>query len=315
MDNDIRLIAIGDVDRLPDVRARAARRADARLGRQPVDDAVPGAVVRRARVDRRRRRARCASWRRAGRSARGDHRGAVRRRRCRPAACPSSTCWSAPRARSGCRTSCSGRRPTPSCTSRTPSGRTSARRSCTRRWSRTAGASAASAAPASRSAAPAERAGGAAMAACREPRPARPALGGSWRCPWWRLLILWREPLGFGALVLVVAALALHEYAGHHPATRRAAAAARRRDRAGRRRWRPALYLRAGPGHRLGPGGVHRHGGAGAARPGRHPGRRRAAGHRRRSASSTWACCRAPLALLHRDAPHGPAVGAARHRA
>jgi undecaprenyl diphosphate synthase len=53
--------------------------------------------------------------------------------------------------------SCSGRRPTPSCTSPRPSGRTSARPSYSPRSSPTASASAASAAPASRSGAPARR--------------------------------------------------------------------------------------------------------------------------------------------------------------
>ena len=76
MDNDIRLIAIGDVERLPDFVQGAARGADARFGRQPVDDAVPGAVLRRARVDRRRRRARSASWPRAARSSPRTSRGA-----------------------------------------------------------------------------------------------------------------------------------------------------------------------------------------------------------------------------------------------
>ena len=35
MDNDIRLIAIGEVDRLPDFVQGSAGRADARFGRQP----------------------------------------------------------------------------------------------------------------------------------------------------------------------------------------------------------------------------------------------------------------------------------------
>ena len=52
MDNDIRLIAIGDVDRLPDfVREPLdALMRDSAGNRR--DDAVPGAVLRRARVDR-----------------------------------------------------------------------------------------------------------------------------------------------------------------------------------------------------------------------------------------------------------------------
>ena len=139
MDNDIRLIAIGDVDRLPGVRQGSARRADARFGRQPVDDAVPGAVLRRARVDRRggARAVRGGRERRARARRRSPRSGS--RRRCRPAGCRSWTCWCGRRARSGCRTSCSGRRPTPSSTSPTRSGRRSASRSSTRRWSRTGG--------------------------------------------------------------------------------------------------------------------------------------------------------------------------------
>ncbi len=75
-----------------------------------------------------------------------------------------------------------------------------------RRSSRSAGASAGSVARASRSAARAERAG-----PCR-----------TWRCGRCRrwcccrvvgALILWQQPLGFGALVLLVSGLALHECA------------------------------------------------------------------------------------------------------
>ena len=89
MDNGIRLIAIGDVDRLPDFVTRAAGGADARLGRTTgAMTLVPGAVLRRARVDRvdgaravRRR------WRSGGSRPRTSPRSGSRRR-CRPAGCP-----------------------------------------------------------------------------------------------------------------------------------------------------------------------------------------------------------------------------------
>ena len=80
MDNDIRLIAIGDVERLPAFVRDPLDALIARLGRQPVDDAVPGAVLRRARVDRRRGARAVRGGRRGDAAARRDHRGAVRGR-------------------------------------------------------------------------------------------------------------------------------------------------------------------------------------------------------------------------------------------
>ena len=53
MDNDIRLDRHRRGRPAAGLRRGAARRADARLGREPRHDAVPGAVLRRARVDRR----------------------------------------------------------------------------------------------------------------------------------------------------------------------------------------------------------------------------------------------------------------------
>ena len=92
MDNDIRLVAIGEVERLPEFVQGAARRADSRLGRQPVDDALPGAVVRRARVDRRRRARAVRGRRPAARSSPEESPRSASRRRCRPAGCRSWTC-------------------------------------------------------------------------------------------------------------------------------------------------------------------------------------------------------------------------------
>ena len=70
----IRLTTIGDETRLPAVRARSDRRAHRGDPREPRHDAVPGAVVRRARIDRARRAAARARGRRRTAGARGDRR-------------------------------------------------------------------------------------------------------------------------------------------------------------------------------------------------------------------------------------------------
>ena len=88
MDNDIRLIAIGDVERLPDFVRDPLDALMRDSAGEPGDDPVPGAVVRRARVDRRRRPGRCASWRPAGRSSPRTSPRSGSRRRCRPAGMP-----------------------------------------------------------------------------------------------------------------------------------------------------------------------------------------------------------------------------------
>ena len=127
MENDIRLIAIGDVDRLPD------------FVKEPLDALMRESAGNRAMTL-------CLALSYGGResivaAARELARGS-RAARSKPdeiteehvsgalqtGGCRSWTCWSARRARSACRTSCSGRRPTPSSTSPTPTGPTSARR-------------------------------------------------------------------------------------------------------------------------------------------------------------------------------------------
>ena len=252
------------------------------------DDAVPGAVVRRARVDRvgGARAVRAGGARRA--HARGDHRGAALGRRCRPAGCRSSICWSAPRARSACRTSCSGRRPTPSSTSPRPSGPTSARPSSTRRWSRSAGASAASAAPASRSAAhrltrPGHVEPGAAGAVGRGRR--LPLVGAAGRCG--------TQPLGLRRCWCCWSAgLALHEYAAIMLAG--APRALRGGDRGGwASRFSAALYVAPGLALLWTLAALMATAATGAARaPGRDPGAPARAWAPRCSASSTWAAWR-----------------------
>ena len=270
-----------------------------------VDDAVPGAVLRRARVDRRggARAVRGGRARASSSPTRSPRSGS--RRRCRPAGCPSWTCWSARRARSGCRTSCSGRRPTPSCTSPRRSGPTSARPSSTQ-----------------------------ALESYRRPRaPLRPharadpqrrlrPTGGPWRYP----------NLAPAPASPAVVALPLRR--GADPVARAARASARwcwssRRWRCtstrritlpgaaarlrvgvivlGRRRSRPALYLLPGLGASSGcwrRSSRRRRWCCSTPATSRPPARGWAS---RCSASSTWACCRAPLALLQRDAPHGRA--------
>ena len=127
-------------------RARGARRADGRLGRQPIDGAHPGAVVRRARVDRRRRAPRGVDGgRRLELSTRPASIRISSAASCPPATCRRSTWSSAPAASCASRTSSCGRRPTPSSTSRARSGPTSGGRTCTPRSTPTRSASAASA--------------------------------------------------------------------------------------------------------------------------------------------------------------------------
>jgi len=116
MENNIRLIAIGDVERLPD------------FVKEPLESLMRDSAGNRAMTL-------CLALSYGGRESLVSATRALCELR---------------RARSASRTSCSGRRPTPSSTSPTRSGRTSGRTSSIRRWIRSIGANAASVRPASR---------------------------------------------------------------------------------------------------------------------------------------------------------------------
>ena len=303
MENDIRLIAIGDIDRLPEFVQGAARRAHGGVGRATAHDAVPRAVVRRARVARRGGAEAGGGRRGAARSSRGDiteQHISERPADERPAA--RSTCSCAPRASSACRTSCSGSRPTPSSTSPTPTGPTSARKSSTgpssrirgreRRFGRT------------REQIRSARVG-ASRVRCIVRNLALRVLTAVVALPLVGALIVWREPLAVRhPRARRRAALALTEYVHLALATAPRAAARRRSSPSASRSRRrstcaPSCALVWVAGRRSSP----------RRRPScssRATSRARARGSASRaSASSTWALLPASLALLHRDAPHG----------